>query len=97
MANEQKKGLSTNSNAYTLIYAAVLVIVVAFLLSFISSSLKDRQDANEMLDKKAQILAVPGSKISSGTCRRIQDTPCLLHDTERKPAEKDAVADRHSM
>lgn len=57
MANEQKKGLSTNSNAYTLIYAAVLVIVVAFLLSFISSSLKDRQDANEMLDKKAQILA----------------------------------------
>ena len=39
MANEQKKGLSTNSNAYTLIYAAVLVIIVAFLLSFVSSTL----------------------------------------------------------
>lgn len=57
MANEQKKGFSTNSNAYTLIYAAVLVIIVAFLLSFISSSLKERQEANEKIDKKAQILA----------------------------------------
>lgn len=57
MANEQKKGLSTNSNAYTLIYAAVLVIIVAFLLSFVSSTLRDRQLANEKIDKKAQILA----------------------------------------
>lgn len=57
MANEQKKGLSTNSNAYTLIYSAVLVIIVAFLLSFVASILRDRQEANEKNDKKAQILA----------------------------------------
>lgn len=57
MANEQKKGLSTNSNAYTIIYSAVLVIIVAFLLSFVASSLKERQEANERNDKRAQILA----------------------------------------
>ncbi len=57
MANEQKKGLSTNSNAYTLIYAAVLVIIVAFLLSFVSSVLNDKKVANQQVDKKSQILA----------------------------------------
>lgn len=57
MANEQKKGLDTNSNAYTLIYSAVLVIIVAFLLAFVSETLKERQEANERIDKKAQILA----------------------------------------
>lgn len=57
MANEQKKGLSTNSNAYTLIYSAVLVIIVAFLLSFVASTLRERQEANEKNDKKSQILA----------------------------------------
>ena len=57
MANDNKKGLSTNSNAYTLIYAAVLVVIVAFLLSAVASSLKERQESNERLDKKAQILS----------------------------------------
>lgn len=58
MANAKK----TNGNAYTLVYAAVLVIIVAFLLSFIASVLKDRQVANERLDKKAQILAAVNVK-----------------------------------
>lgn len=52
-----KKGMSTNSNAYTLIYAAVMVVIVAFLLSFISSSLKERQDQNVKFDKMKQILS----------------------------------------
>ncbi len=60
MSTENKKGLSTNSNAYTLIYAAVLVVIVAFLLSFVASTLKARQDDNERLDKKAQILSAIG-------------------------------------
>ncbi len=49
--------LNTNSNAYTIIYASVMVIIVAFLLAFISSSLKATQDANVAIDKKSQILA----------------------------------------
>lgn len=57
MADAKKKGLNTNANSYTIIYAAVLVIVVAFLLAFISRSLKSTQDANVALDKKKQVLA----------------------------------------
>ena len=56
MANEKNKGLNTNSNAYTIIYSACLVIIVAFLLAFVYQSLKEKQEANVALDKKKQIL-----------------------------------------
>ena len=52
-----KKGLDTNSDIYAIIYAAVVVVIVAFLLAGVSSLLKPRQDANVELDKKKQILA----------------------------------------
>ncbi|MBE6330374.1 MAG: Na+-translocating NADH-quinone reductase subunit C [Bacteroidales bacterium] len=48
--------MNTNSNSYTIIYASVMVIIVAFLLAFVSSSLKERQDKNVELDKMKQIL-----------------------------------------
>ena len=48
--------LNTNSNAYIIIYSTILVVVVAFLLAFVSSSLKDKQEANEKLDKEKQVL-----------------------------------------
>lgn len=54
--NDKKKGINTNGNAYTIIYAAVMVIIVAFLLAFVSSSLKPTQDANVLRDTKNQIL-----------------------------------------
>lgn len=49
--------MNTNKNSYTIIYSAVLVIVVAFLLAFVSSVLKPTQDQNVAVDKKKQILA----------------------------------------
>lgn len=49
--------MNTNSNSYTIIYASVMVIIVAFLLAFVSSTLKPLQDANVAIDKKSQILA----------------------------------------
>lgn len=49
--------LNTNSNAYTIIYASVLVIIVAFLLAFVASALKPTQDKNVALDTKKQILS----------------------------------------
>lgn len=52
-----KKGLNTNSNVYTILYAAVMVIIVAFLLVFVSQTLKARQDANIVNDTKQQILS----------------------------------------
>jgi len=48
--------MDTNKNSYTLIYAVVMVVVVAFLLSFVSSALKEKQTANVEFDKKKQIL-----------------------------------------
>ena len=49
--------MNTNKNSYTIIYASVMVIIVAFLLAFVSSALKPVQDQNVALDKKKQILA----------------------------------------
>ena len=49
--------MNTNSNSYTIIYAAVMVVIVAFLLAFVSSSLKDMQNANVKNDTKKQILS----------------------------------------
>lgn len=49
--------LNTNSNSYIIAYATILVVVVAFLLAFVSSSLKDIQDKNVKNDVKSQILA----------------------------------------
>ena len=48
--------LNTNSNSYIIIYSAILVVVVAFLLAFIFQALKPMQDANVALDLKKQIL-----------------------------------------
>lgn len=49
--------MNTNSNSYTLVYASVMVVIVAFLLAFVSSTLRPIQDRNVELDKKKQILA----------------------------------------
>lgn len=54
---EIKKGFDTNGNAYTIIYASIVVVVVAFLLAFVSGALKSKQDENVVLDKKKQILS----------------------------------------
>jgi len=48
--------LNTNSNAYIIIYSAILVVIVAFLLAFVFQALKPMQDANVALDVKKQIL-----------------------------------------
>ena len=49
--------MDTNKNSYTIIYAAVMVIVVALLLALVSSGLKETQTMNVKLDKKKQILS----------------------------------------
>lgn len=48
--------MKTNSNSYTIIYSIVIVVIVAFLLAFVSQALKEKQDANVALDQKKQIL-----------------------------------------
>lgn len=49
--------INSNSNAYIIGYSCIMVVIVAFLLAFVSSALKPQQDANVKLDKKKQVLA----------------------------------------
>ena len=53
----KKKGLNTNSDFYAIVYAAIVVVIVAFMLAGVSSALKPMQDENIRLDKMKQILA----------------------------------------
>lgn len=48
--------MDTNKNSYTIIYTAVMVIVVAAVLAFVSSSLKGKQTQNAEVDTKSKIL-----------------------------------------
>lgn len=48
--------MNRDNNSYTIIYASVMVIIVAILLAFTSTSLRDRQKTNMQIDKMQQIL-----------------------------------------
>lgn len=79
--------LNTNSNAYTVGYAAVMVIIVAFLLAFVSSALKETQDANVENDTKGQILTALGYdkatiNVSETFAEKVKDN--ILADGELK-------------
>ena len=53
-----KKGLfDRNGNLYIVVYATVMVVVVATLLAVAAMSLKERQNANVLNEKKEAILA----------------------------------------
>ncbi len=52
--------MNTNSNIYTVIYTTVIVVVVAALLSFVSQSLKGKQEANEKADTISQMMTAAG-------------------------------------
>ena len=49
--------MNTSKNSYTLVYAVVMVVVVALLLALVSSGLKSKQTENVELDRKGQILS----------------------------------------
>ncbi len=62
---EAKKGLNRDSNAYTIIYAAVMVVLVAVVLAFTSQSLRSTQKQNEDNDKRQQILRSINVQVSA--------------------------------
>lgn len=49
--------MNTNSNTYTVIYATILVVVVAAVLAFVSVSLSSRQNANVATETRQSILS----------------------------------------
>ena len=52
--------MDKSSNAYTFIFAIIMVIVVGSVLAFASISLKDRQNANVKQEKMQNILYTVG-------------------------------------
>lgn len=61
----KKNRFSTDSNAYTIIYATVLVVIVAIALAVVSQVLSARQQANALLDKQKQILVALNQDIDA--------------------------------
>jgi Na+-transporting NADH:ubiquinone oxidoreductase subunit C len=56
--------MNRNGNIYTFIYASVMVIIVATLLSYTAITLKPRQTKNVEIEKKQNILASVNQKVS---------------------------------
>ena len=56
--------MDVNKNTYTFIFASVLVIVLAAILSFLSVNLSPKQDANIVKEKKQNILKSVGINTS---------------------------------
>lgn len=48
--------MDTNKNLYTIVYATILVIVVAVILALASSLLKERQERNVEIERKQMVL-----------------------------------------
>jgi len=52
--------MNKNSNVYIMIYASVMIVIVAVLLSVASMALKSRQQANIAVEKQGAILSTIG-------------------------------------
>ncbi|PLX23148.1 MAG: NADH:ubiquinone reductase (Na(+)-transporting) subunit C [Salinivirgaceae bacterium] len=58
--------MNTQGNTYTFLYAAIMVVVVAALLSFAAMSLKPMQDKNVEVEKKQNILSTVNIGLDAG-------------------------------
>lgn len=93
---KSKAGLNTNSNTYTVLYAAVMVVFVALLLAFTSQALRSTQKANEANDKRQQILravnvSVPAGEVEAKYNELIKEA--FLVDADGQRTDGDAFAE----
>lgn len=65
--------MDVNKNTYTFIFASLLVVIVAAILSFLSVSLNPKQEANIIKEKKQNILKSVGINVS-------RDSADLMYD-----------------
>ena len=52
--------INTDKNSYTVIFAAIMVVIVGSLLAFFASSLSEKIQENERLEKQQNILYAMG-------------------------------------
>ncbi|MBD1261814.1 Na(+)-translocating NADH-quinone reductase subunit C [Maribacter polysiphoniae] len=58
--------LNTEKNSYTVIFAAVMVVIVGTILAYVSSSLSGKIEENKRLEKQQNILYAMGVNENSG-------------------------------
>lgn len=87
-----KKGFlgGKNSNAYIVFYSTVMVVLVALLLAVTSLSLKDRQLANEINEKKDAIVASLG--LEKGTYDKVIDAYVVNAAGEKVAVEGEVIS-----
>lgn len=93
--------LNTNSNTYTIVYASIVVIVVAFLLAFVSQVLEGPSKANERIDKKKQILSALNirgldNKQVEDEYAKVVSADCII-DSKGKVVEDGAGKDQNGF
>lgn len=87
--------MNRDSNVYTVIYASVMVVLVAVVLAFTSQSLRTFQQKNEENDKRQQILrsinvTVPANEAEAKYNELIKEA--FLVNDEGKKVEGDAFS-----
>ncbi len=97
--NNRDMAMNKNSNAYIIIYTVVMVVIVATLLTFAATSLKERQDANAENEKKMAVMTALGKQ---GESFDETITPALLIDGVLTPQSDakvvlDKLADLKTM
>ena len=89
----KKKGLDRDSNAYTIIYASVMVVLVAVVLAFTSQSLRTYQQKNEQNDKRQQILRSINVTVSANEAEakynELITDAFLINENGEKVGDKD--------
>lgn len=87
--------MNRDSNIYTVVYASVMVVVVAVLLAFTSQSLQSYQLKNQENDKRQQILRSINVSVAANQAEAEYDkyiTKAFLVDKEGKTIDGDAFA-----
>ena len=86
--------MDRNSNAYTFLYASVMVIVVAAVLAFTAIKLQPIQEKNVEIEKKQNILSSVGIQSTPETAEKLFEqyiTDSYVIDSEgNKKANEDA-------
>ena len=73
--------MNKNSNTYIIIYASVMVVIVAAVLSFASLSLKNIQEENVKIEKKGDILRSVGE---GGEADQVSDKNAYINEMYAK-------------
>lgn len=90
--------MNRDSNKYTIIFATIMVIVVALVLSLTHEALKGRQARNQDIDKMSQILRsiniqTTGSEAETEFEKLITDMYMIDEEGNQIPDSKDAAFD----